>query len=284
MRRKTKRSRKAKKPVRRKPKTVKRRTRGKPRKKRPPQKSRPSCHGDTSRLVSGGDKAVESRVLVIGDTHCSGMRSGYVSFLQSIAEMHNINRVVHIGVLVDWTSISFHDKAPSLRNSTQEYKLAKKQGALLARAFPKADWLIGNHDCLTQRQADMVGLPSDVLRDYNDLWQIDWKVHPRFASLVIDGVIYKHGDSGRGGQDAAFNQAKDNFRSTVLGHFHSSAGVKWWANPEFRVFGMAVGCGIDASKLQFEYGRKITKKPILGCGVVINGKRAVFEPWLLKSR
>ena len=79
-------------------------------------------------------------------------------------------------------------------------------------------------------------------------------------------------------------QAKDNFRSTVIGHFHAQAGVKWWANPEFRVFGLAVGCGIDASRMQFEYGRKITAKPILGCGVVLGGRQAYFEPWLLHSR
>ena len=132
--------------------------------------------------------------------------------------------------------------------------------------------------------AATVGLPAQLLRDYADLWELEWNVHARFTKLLIDGVIYSHGDSGRAGQDAALSQAKDQFRSTVIGHFHSQAGVKWWANPEFRVFGMSVGCGIDASRLQFEYGRRIIAKPILGCGVVINGRRAVFEPWLLKSR
>ena len=125
---------------------------------------------------------------------------------------------------------------------------------------------------------------AQVLRDYQDMWDIGWRVHPRFSKLQIDGVIYSHGDCGRGGQDAAFKQAKDNFRSTVVGHFHSQAGVRWWANPEFRVFGMSVGCGIDASKHQFDYGRKLSAKPILGCGVVIDGQRPVFEPWLLRSR
>ena len=38
---------------------------------------------------------------------------------------------------------------------------------------------------------------------YADLWEVDWKVHPRFAKVVIDGVIYAHGDSGRAGQVAA---------------------------------------------------------------------------------
>lgn len=225
-----------------------------------------------------------ARVLIIGDTHAPGMRLGYVDFLKRIADSYGINRVVHIGDLVDWSSISYHEKSPSLHNATTEYAKAKKQIASLSRAFPKADWLIGNHDALTERQAVSAGLPPQILKDYADLWDVDWTVHPRFSKLEIDGVLYSHGDSGRGGQDAAFRQAKDNFRSTVIGHFHAQAGVKWWANPEFRVFGLSVGCGIDASRMQFEYGRKMTAKPILGCGVVINGRKAYFEPWLLASR
>ena len=144
--------------------------------------------------------------------------------------------------------------------------------------------MIGNHDALTERQALTIGLPTVVLKDYADLWELDWRVHPRFTKLSIDGVLYSHGDGGRGGQDAALNQAKDVFRSSVIGHYHAQAGVKWWANPEFRIFGMSVGCGIDVAKLQFDYGRKITAKPILGCGVVFGGKRAIFEPWLLPSK
>jgi hypothetical protein len=176
-----------------------------------------------------------ARVLVIGDTHCPGMRRGYVDFLKRVAEAHDVDRAVHIGDLVDWASISFHEKSPALHNAEREFDL-------------------------------------------------QWTVHPRFAKVIVDGVIYTHGDSGRQGADAALAQAKDNFRSTVIGHFHSQAGAKWWANPEFRVFGLAVGCGIDVSRLQFEYGRRIVAKPILGCGVVLDGRRALFEPWLLKTR
>jgi predicted phosphodiesterase len=225
-----------------------------------------------------------ARVLIIGDTHCPGMRRGYVEFLKRVAENYGVNRIVHIGDLVDWASISYHEKSPGLSNASAEYRRAKRQVASLVRAFPEADWLIGNHDALTERQAITAGLPPALLRDYADMWEVPWTVHPRFSKLTIDGVIYSHGDSGRGGQDAVFRQARDNFRSTVIGHFHSQAGVKWWANPEFRVFGMSVGCGIDINRLQFAYGRKITAKPILGCGAVLNGRQAYFEPWLLRSR
>jgi hypothetical protein len=37
-------------------------------------------------------------------------------------------------------------------------------------------------------------------------------------------------------------------------------------------------------RLQFEYGHRIAAKPMLGCGIVLHGCRAFFEPWLLKSR
>ncbi|MBI3865543.1 MAG: metallophosphoesterase [Planctomycetia bacterium] len=225
-----------------------------------------------------------ARVLVVPDVHCPGMRRGFVDFLQRIADKWETDRVVHIGDLVDLAALSFHEKHVALRNAVEEMRAARRQIASLVAAFPKADWLIGNHDALTERQARTVGIPECMLRDHAEIWQVPWSVHPRFSKLLIDGVIYAHGDAGRSGADAAFQQAKDNFRSTVIGHFHGQAGVKWWANLEFRVFGMSVGCGIDASRLQFEYGRRITAKPILGCGVVLNGRRAFFEPWLLKSR
>ena len=225
-----------------------------------------------------------ARVLVIGDTHCPGMRRGYVDFLKRIADKHSVNRVVHIGDLVDWASISYHEKHPGFSSAVQEFKQANKQIATITKAFPKADLMVGNHDALTTRQAITAGLPTEILRDYGEMLDINWNVHPRFSKLEIDGVLYAHGDGGRGGQHAAYAQAKDNFMSTVIGHFHSQAGVRYWANSEFRVFGLSVGCGIDANRLQFEYGRKITTKPLLGCGVVDGGKRAMFEPWLLNSR
>lgn len=222
--------------------------------------------------------------LAIGDTHCPAMRKGYVDFLQRVSDRHGCNHFVHIGDAVDWASISFHEKSPALLNASREFKEAKRQVQSLARAFPKAEWLIGNHDALTERKAVSIGLPLEVLKDYADLWEIDWKVHPRFGSVTIDGVEYSHGETGSQGKMAAINQAKDNFCSRVIGHLHGQAGVTWWANPEYRVFGASTGCGIDASRLQFEYGRRFTAKPILGCVVVLGGKRAIFEPWLLKSK
>jgi len=42
-----------------------------------------------------------ARVLILGDTHCPGMRTGYVDFLKRVPDSYSISRVVHIGDLVD---------------------------------------------------------------------------------------------------------------------------------------------------------------------------------------
>lgn len=224
-----------------------------------------------------------SRVLIIGDTHAPAMRRGYVDFLKRVAEKYQPNIVVHIGDLVDWHSISYHERLPTLSSAHQEYKIAKRQVKHLVEAFPEAYWLIGNHDSLTERQATTAGLPPDVLRDYNDLWDVPWKVLPRFAELKIDGVIYTHGE-GPGGMYAHGNRAKARRRSVVMGHLHSNAGTIWDATPDDRIFGLAVGCGVDNDKMQFLYGKASPRKPMLGCGFVDSGKDAFFLPWQLPSR
>jgi len=223
-------------------------------------------------------------VLTIGDTHCPGMRRGYVDFLKSVADEYQPDRVVHIGDLVDWHSISYHETNPTLSNPDREIAKAQRQVYDLVQAFPKADWLLGNHDCLPQRKARTHQLPESLLRSPGEFWGVPWTAHPRYSQLTIDKVKYSHGESGPQGMYAAANQAKSRFASIVIGHLHANAGVSWVANEDFRVFGLSVGCGIDVKKMQFEYGYRFTRKPVLGCGVVIDGVRAFFEPWLLKSR
>lgn len=212
------------------------------------------------------------------------MKRGYVTFLKRTFDQWGVDRVVHIGDLVDWNSISYHEKHPTNSNAVKEYQAALKQVRELSKAFPKAEWLIGNHDALTQRQAITAGLPIEVLKDYNELWEVDWTIHKRFYKLLLDGVLYCHGDGGPGGEHAAYKHAVANFKSTVQGHHHANGGVKYFANEKFRVFGMDVGCGMDVKQMQFDYGKKFTRKPVLGCGIVVNGKSAYFEPWLLDSR
>lgn len=226
-----------------------------------------------------------ARVLVIGDTHAPVMHKGYVPFLLEIADQWQIDTVIHIGDMVDWSSISYHPKAPSMKNSEAEYKKAYKQVQTIYEAFPEVTWLIGNHDALTERQIFDAGLPMEVLKDYKQLWNVDtWDIKPRFHKHIIDGVIYQHGDAGKGGRFPALANAEAEFQSVVQGHAHSSAGVMYGANTNLRYFGMQVGCGVNYKDAAMAYGIKYNRKPILGCGIVLGGKTAVFEPMNLGNK
>ena len=97
------------------------------------------------------------RVLVIADTHCPAMHHGYIDFLISIFHKHKCTRVVHIGDLVDWNAISFHEKDPSMPSAADEFVAASKQVRALHKALPEVDYLIGNHSAL---QVSRYGTPT----------------------------------------------------------------------------------------------------------------------------
>lgn len=232
--------------------------------------------------TKGSISMPNNRVLVIGDCHAPCMLDGYIPFLKKIQKKHKCNRVVHIGDLVDWAAISYHEKDVALPSPVEEYENALRQVRQLYKAFPKVDILVGNHDALPFRKATTIGIPTEALKDFKTLWGLDgWTVHPRFTDLVIDGVIYRHGDKGKGGVMAAYKNAQAEFSSLVQGHLHAQAGVVYHANKEDCVFGMQVGCGCDHHHPAMSYGRVYAAKPIVGCGVVYSSKMAVFEPmWL----
>tara|TARA_R110002073_G_scaffold68372_2_gene169858 strand:- start:5218 stop:5901 length:684 start_codon:yes stop_codon:yes gene_type:complete len=221
-------------------------------------------------------------VLVIGDTHAPAMLDGYISFLKKIYKKHGCGRVVHIGDLVDWNSISFHEKDPSMPSPVEEFKRAFRQVQKLYRAFPKVDYMTGNHSSLPARKARMIGLPDDVMKSFEDLWKIEgWTIHSRYADLEINGVIYRHGDKGKGGAMAAHKNAISEFKSVVQGHLHAQAGVVYHANQGECIFGMQVGCGVNHSDPAMAYGKVYANKPIVGCGVVYSSKLAFVEPMFL---
>ena len=218
-----------------------------------------------------------SRVLVIGDTHAPAMHPKYIRFLKDVDRKYNCNRVVHIGDLVDWNAISYHEKDPSMPGAQQEYKKAKKQVNKLYKAFPKVDYLMGNHSDLPARKAKTAGLIDDLMLPFKQVWDVEgWTIHPRYHDLIIDSVIYRHGDKGKGGSRlAAFNNADKMHRSVVQGHLHTQCGFEFGANNDRAFFGMQVGCGVLPNHPNMNYAKIYSNRPIIACGVVINGEPTI---------
>lgn len=226
-----------------------------------------------------------ARVCIIGDTHAPGMLKRYPEFVRDTADQWDCDKFVHIGDFVDWHAINFHGKTPGTPSVDHEVEQSREQVSQVTSLFPECEWLIGNHDALPARHAEASGLPTDILRSEADYWNLPsgWNVHERFSHIEIDGVLYAHGECGPQGDNGARNQAKANFQSTVIGHLHQCSGVSWVANRNKRVFGMSAGCGIDHQLLQFAYGRKFKNKPIISCGIVIDGEFAYVEPMPLEK-
>ena len=209
-----------------------------------------------------------ARVLVIGDTHAPAMHPKYIPFLRSIAKRWKIDRFIHIGDVVDHHCISFHDKSPDSPGALAEYEMTRKQVAQLYSEFPKLTVTIGNHDLRVLRLNAKLGIPKIYLKEFNSLY--DTPTWHWTENVELDGVYYYHGE-GAGGQHPAFSAAKMRMQSTVVGHYHSACGIAYQAGPTTKVWGMNVGCGIDRTHWSMQYGAAFLKKPIIACGVVIDG-------------
>jgi len=209
-----------------------------------------------------------ARVLVVGDLHLPVAHPGYLQFCKDVYRRWRCNTVVFIGDVTDTHAISFHAAHPECPGPSDEYKLAKMHIATWYRRFPKARICVGNHDERVIRLAESVNIPAKFLRNYQELWAT-----PKWTwdyDFIIDNVYYFHG-TGNSGVHPAFNAMKKRLMSTVMGHCHSTAGIKWLVNPQKRIFAMDVGTGIDVRAFQFAYGKHCIQKPILSCGVVLDG-------------
>lgn len=211
---------------------------------------------------------------IIGDTHLPYELKAYLEFCQRTFDNYEVDRVVHIGDLVDNHSIMFHEKEPLLANVAGEFTDARQHLQAWYKAFPQLTLVEGNHDRLPKRQMQKLGLaPSIYVKPIQDIYEMPkgWEVVER---VEIDDVLYHHGETALGVN--GFRQdCERRMRSTVTGHNHSNAGISATATEQELVWGMAVGCGVDAKHLAFAYGRNFTRKPIIACGIVYNGEPVV---------
>jgi len=212
-----------------------------------------------------------SRVGIIGDTHLPFELDGYLEFCQETFDTYDVDTVIHIGDMFDNHSLSFHDSEPMLHNVMGEYESALERAQDWYEAFPRATLIVGNHDRIPARQLRKMGMePSIFMRPLEELFGMPegWTVAD---SVVIDDVLYHHGETA-GGINGFRKDAETRMRCTVSGHNHSNAGISATATDQELVWGLAVGCGVNHEHMAFAYGKNFAKKPIVSCGVVIEGE------------
>lgn len=222
------------------------------------------------------------KVLVIGDTQSPFHHKDYLNFLRAVQKKYATNLTVHVGDEADMHALGQWDHDPDGYSAGHELVKCIQSLRPYYKAFPKMLVCESNHTSRPFRKAFKEGLPRAYLKEYREFLQAPpgwyWK-----DKWEVDGVVYKHG-LGYSGRNGAINAALDEMKPTVIGHLPGDAGVLYWANEDRLLFGMNVGCGIDRKSYAFAYGKDFRKKPIISCGVVINGTQPIVIPMLLNKR
>jgi len=184
-------------------------------------------------------------ILVIGDLHEPFCLDGYLEFCVEQYKKYNCNQVVFIGDILDNHAFSYHEPDPDGMSAGYELEETIKKVQKWYEAFPVADVCIGNHDRMASRKAMTGGIPKAWIKSYNEVLNT-----PKWN--WVESIVY------------------DDVMSSVCGHTHTEAYCRWFVGKRFRVFGMQVGCGVDASTYAAAYAKNF-KKQAIGCAVVLNG-------------
>jgi len=208
----------------------------------------------------------ERRILIIGDLHEPFCLDGYLEFCKETYAKWNCNQVLFIGDIIDNHYSSYHEADPDGMGGGSELALAIKRVQKWYTAFPDADVCIGNHDRIIMRKAFSSAIPKEWIKSYNDVLGVKWN---GVESVSYDNVLYEHGEGGQ-----AKTKAKNNMMSSVCGHTHTEAYVHYFVGKKYRVFGMQVGCGVDANSYAAAYAKNF-KKQAIGCGVILGGHTAI---------
>ena len=209
----------------------------------------------------------ENRVLVIGDLHEPFCLEGYLEFCKKQYDIHNCNKVVFIGDIIDNHYSSYHESSADGLGGKYELEQAVKKLRRWYKAFPKADVTLGNHDRIIIRKAQTSNIPSKQIKEYKEVLETPkWNF---VTDVYYDGVRYVHGDKSGKPRMAT----KRDMVSTVSGHYHTDMYCEWLFGKTRAIFALAVGCGIDSKSYAMGYMQG-GKKEAIGVGIVIGGHTA----------
>jgi len=214
------------------------------------------------------DKPKKRVIGIWSDTHFPFTVEGYLEFVIETFVRYGVSDIVCDGDMVDNHSLSRHDSHPEAVGTVTEKELSQALVDKYVEVFPVVKYVLGNHCRIPQRQAATLGLPEGYLKSFSELWNLpdEWDVAEKH---IINKVMYTHG-TGSGGKDGAINAAIRNRMSTVIGHSHAYAGIKFNNNGLDTIFGMNVGCGVDNDTYAMAYGKDYPNKPVISCGIVFD--------------
>lgn len=220
-------------------------------------------------------------ILTISDLHAPYQHPDALKFLTALKKKYKFDLVVNMGDLLDFHNISFHKSDPELYNAGHELLAARKFAKSLEKVFPEMIIIGSNHGDLPLRKFFDAGLPRQMLRSYNDIYEVGkgWRFVDDLMIKSKHSAIYLcHGISKNGLKLAAQRGV-----CVVQGHFHTDFRIDYISNPLNLLWAMHTGCLIDKKSLAFAYDALNLNRPIIGCGGILEGQPRLFPMMLNKK-
>ncbi len=208
-------------------------------------------------------------ILVISDLHAPYTHIDTVRFLSAIKKKYKPTRIILTGDEADFHSTSFHDHDPDLDAAGVELEKAIKVLTPIYKLFPTAEILESNHGSLVLRKALSNGMSTKFFKSPQEILKAPkgWTWHFDILLTLPNGTqAYFHHSKGA--------NVKKNSQamgcSFIQGHHHESFEIQYWGNPNALLFGMTVGCLVDSKSLAMAYNKNNLKRPVIGCGIIVN--------------
>lgn len=219
-------------------------------------------------------------IMVIPDIHAPYQHPDTLPFLRAVKTQFNPDLVVDLGDELDYHAMSFHDSDPNLDSAGVELEKGKEFLNELYGLFPQVLVCHSNHGSMQFRRAKAHGIPVQLIKKYRDVifpehgapewsWAHNWRIN-----TPLGEVLFKHQASG------ILSDAAHNSSNLVVGHSHGNFSVEYSASSSHLYYGMYCGCLIDKDSMAFAYGKHSLRKPIIGCGIILNG-RPILLPMVL---
>ncbi len=210
------------------------------------------------------------RILVISDLHAPYTHPDATEFLRGLKKDVKPDCVVCIGDEIDAHGWSRWDPDPDAKGPGDELAAAIDTLSPIFDLFPNVYVCESNHGDRAYKAAARARIPAAFLRPVREVicaprgwkWADNW---------VHDEILFKHGD-GFSGQNGAMTAAQAARSNTCIAHIHSWAGLQHHANECNTIFAMNVGCLLDTKARAMAYGKNYPHKPVIGCGVIIDGE------------
>jgi metallophosphoesterase superfamily enzyme len=217
--------------------------------------------------------ANKENFLLISDVHLPYEYEHALRFCKELKKDFDVphSNVYSVGDIADLYGFSRWPKSPDAKHTiNQELELLREKIRKWGAVFPEMKIAHSNHDMRVMRKAISADLPSQVIRSVEEIMEFPkgWELREQFVVMANKcEFLVTHGEEYPEALDAAMAYGVN----VVQGHHHGKAGVRYRCTKLQQLWGLSVGCLVDKESFAFQYGAYSKQKPIIGCGLILNG-------------